>query len=185
MLVNQETPDALTLTELISATPWSRQRMPLQSLSQLHYLESSSARSLHYMQVHSMCDISSWPFKSDLVSADLSQYVFCKEQIHLMTSAMCEKSQTQMNFLEFLLHKRSRPDTCQQVALAEAICHQLPREVWRILSHGLLLTECLPTNGLMTVNLLALCILSTSLVQQPPPSTGRPCISFSLQAGNF
>ena len=39
--------------------------------------------------------------------------------------------------LEFLLQRRSRPDSCQQVALAEAICHQLPREVWRNLSHGL------------------------------------------------
>ena len=68
--------------------------------------------------------------------------------------------------------------------LGEAICHQLPREVWRILSHGLLLTECLPTSGLMTVNPLALCIQSTSLVQQPPPSTGRPSILESLLQAN-
>ena len=53
--------------------------------------------------------------------------------------------------LEFLLQKM-RPSTCQKVALPEAIGHHLPREVWRILAHGLVLTECLPTNGLMTVN---------------------------------
>ena len=66
--------------------------------------------------------------------------------------------------IEFLLQRRSRPDTCQQVALAEAICYQLPREVWRILSHGLLLTECLPTSGIMTVNPLTLHLQSRSLV---------------------
>ena len=58
--------------------------------------------------------------------------------------------------LEFPLQKRSRPSICQKVALAEAIGHQLPREVWRILAHGLVLIECLPTNGLMTVNPLVL-----------------------------
>ena len=86
--------------------------------------------------------------------------------------------------LEFLLQKRSRPAACQQVALAEAIGHQLPLEVWRILSHGLLLTGCLPTNGLMTVNPLVLSIQSTSLAQQKPPSTGRPCILESLLQAN-
>ena len=39
--------------------------------------------------------------------------------------------------LEFLLQKRRRPATCQKLALSEAIGHQLPREVWRILAHGL------------------------------------------------
>ena len=36
----------------------------------------------------------------------------------------------------------------------------------------------------MTVNPLTLCIQSTPLVQQPPPSTGRPCILESLLQAN-
>ena len=31
--------------------------------------------------------------------------------------------------LKFLIHRRCRPSTCQQIALAEAIGHQLSREV--------------------------------------------------------
>lgn len=58
--------------------------------------------------------------------------------------------------LEYLVHRKSRPTACQQIALAEAIGLQLSREVWRILAHGLVLIECLPTTGLMTINPLVL-----------------------------
>ena len=95
-----------------------------------------------------------------------------------------EITDTNAIHLEVLLQRRSRPDTCQQVALSEAICYQLPREVWRILSHGLLLTECLPTSGIMTVNPLTLYLQSRSLMKQPPPSTGNPCILESLLQAN-
>ena len=67
--------------------------------------------------------------------------------------------------LEYVLQKRRRPAACQKLALTEAIGHQLSREVWRILAHGLVLTECLPTNGRMTINP---CLLYTS----PSPRDG-------------
>ena len=54
----------------------------------------------------------------------------------------------------------------------------------RILAHRLVLTECLPTNGLMTVNALVLSIQCTPLLQQAPPSTGRPYILESLVQAN-
>ena len=64
--------------------------------------------------------------------------------------------------LDYVLQKRRGPQTCQKLALTEAICHQLSREVWRILAHGLVLTECLPLHGRMTVNPLVFCIDKTS-----------------------
>ena len=81
--------------------------------------------------------------------------------------------------LEFVLQKRRRPAACQKLALSEAIGHQLPREVWRILAHGLVLTECLPY-GHMTINPLVRSIQSTPMLPQSPPSTGMPCILGSL-----
>ena len=87
-----------------------------------------------------------------------------------------ERTDTNELHLEFLLQKRGRPTACQKVALAEEVGYQLPREVWRILAHGLVLIECRPTSGLMTINPLVLSIQSTSLAPQEPPSTGRPCI---------
>ena len=86
--------------------------------------------------------------------------------------------------LDYLLQRRTRPDTCQQVALAEAIGYQLPRTVWRILSNGLLLTECLPMSGSMTINPLTLHLQSRSLTQSPYTSTSDPCILESLLQAN-
>ena len=96
---------------------------------------------------------------------------------------LCEITQTNEIQLAFLLQRRSRPDTCQKVALAEAIGCQLLREVWRILAHGLLLTECLPTSGSMTVNPLTLHLQSRSPLQLPP-NTGNLCILESLLQAN-
>ena len=86
--------------------------------------------------------------------------------------------------LEYVLQKRRRPEACQKLALTEAIGHQLSREVWRILAHGLVLTECLPINGRMTINPLALSIQSAPLLQEAPPSTGMPGILESLLQAN-
>ena len=93
-------------------------------------------------------------------------------------------SDTNELHLEFLLQKRRRPAVCQKLALYEAIGHQLTREVWRILAHGLVLTECLPTNGHMTINPLVWSIQSTPMLQQSLPSTGMPCILESLLQAN-
>ena len=86
--------------------------------------------------------------------------------------------------LDYLLQKRRGPQTCQKLALTEAICHQLSREVWRILAHGLVLTECLPLHGRMTVNPLVLSIQNSPMLQETPHSTGMPCILESLLQAN-
>ena len=86
--------------------------------------------------------------------------------------------------LEFVLQKRRRPAACQKLALTEAIGHQLPREVWRILAHGLVLTECLPTNGRMTINPLVWSIQNAPMLREAPSSTGMPCILESLLQAN-
>ena len=86
--------------------------------------------------------------------------------------------------LEYVLQKRRRPEACQKLALTEAIGHQLSREVWRILAHGLVLTECLPINGRMTINPLVLSIQSAPMFQETPPSTGMPGIVESLLQAN-
>ena len=65
MLLKQETQDVPTLIDLGSATPWSLLRIPLQSRLQRLSQESPSARSLHRMVAHSMCDILSLLFRSD------------------------------------------------------------------------------------------------------------------------
>ena len=86
--------------------------------------------------------------------------------------------------LEYVLQKRRRPQACQKLALTEAIGHQLSREVWRILAHGLVLTECLPINGRMTINPLVLSIQSAPMFHEAPPSTGMPGILESLLQAN-
>ena len=86
--------------------------------------------------------------------------------------------------LDYVLQKRRGPQVCQKLALTEAICHQLSREVWRILAHGLVLTECLPLHGRMTINPLVLSIQNAPMLQETPPSTGRPCIVESLLQAN-
>ena len=86
--------------------------------------------------------------------------------------------------LDYVLQKRRRPQACQKLALTEAIGHQLPREVWRILAHGLVLTECLPIHGRMTINPLVLSIQSAPMFQETPPSTGMPGIVESLLQAN-
>ena len=86
--------------------------------------------------------------------------------------------------LDYVLQKRRGPQLCQKLALTEAIGHQLLREVWRILAHGLVLTDCLPLHGRMTINPLVLSIQNTSMTQETPPSTGMPCIVESLLQAN-
>ena len=86
--------------------------------------------------------------------------------------------------LDYLLQKRRGPQLCQKLALTEAISHQLSREVWRILAHGLVLTECLPLHGRMTVNPLVLSIQNSPMLQETPHSTGMPCIVESLLQAN-
>ena len=86
--------------------------------------------------------------------------------------------------LDYVLQKRRGPQVCQKLALTEAICHQLSREVWRILAHGLVLTECLPLHGRMTINPLVLSIQNAPMLQETPPNTGMPCIVESLLQAN-
>ena len=86
--------------------------------------------------------------------------------------------------LDYVLQTRRGPQLCQKLALTEAICHQLSREVWRILAHGLVLIECLPLHGRMTVNPLVLSIQNTSMLQETTPNTGMPCILESLLQAN-
>ena len=86
--------------------------------------------------------------------------------------------------LDYLLQKRRGPQICQRLALTEAICHQLSREVWRILAHGLVLTECLPLHGRTTVNPLVLSIQNSPMLQEIPHNTGMPCILESLLQAN-
>ena len=86
--------------------------------------------------------------------------------------------------LEYVLQKRRRPVACQKLALTEAIGHQLSREVWRIPAHGLVLTECLPTIGRMTINPLTLAIQSAPMLLEAPCRTGMPNILESLLQAN-
>ena len=91
---------------------------------------------------------------------------------------------TQELCLDYLLQKRRGPQICQRLALTEAICHQLSREVWRILAHGLVLTECLPCHGRTTINPLVLSIQNSPMLTETPSSTGMPCILESLLQAN-
>ena len=65
MLGKQKTQDVPTPVKFDSATPLSRLRILLQLRLQRLSQESHSARSLHRMVAHSMCDILSLLFRSD------------------------------------------------------------------------------------------------------------------------
>ena len=99
-------------------------------------------------------------------------------------SHLHELTDTQELQLDYLLQKRRAPQVCQRLALTEAICHQLSREVWRILAHGLVLIECLPLHGRTTVNPLVLSIQNSPMLQETPHSTRKPCILESLLLAN-
>ena len=62
--------------------------------------------------------------------------------------------------LSLVFQRRRRPTPQEFASLAEATGKNFSRTDWRILAKGLVLIECIPTHGLMTINPLVLALQS-------------------------
>lgn len=84
--------------------------------------------------------------------------------------------------LSLVFQRRRRPTPKEFESLAEAIGNNFSRTVWRILARGLVLMECIPTHGRMTINPIVLAL------QSPYPDDAadrlRPNIITSLLQAN-